>query len=386
MIRTLGLCLCLLWGAMVGVARADECRATREVSFDAFMAGGVSTHVPLTLRVPEGLAHARLLQAPETYAYWMTPEAATRAARSGDLDGVEYLYGKLSLDVGYDRERAAFVDGEGRAVGRMIHARGLGRVQQVATQGHAILFVEIAPGAGERPVYAAYVALNVGTNAAYLAYRPAADDPDAGACVWRAIKAALVADGRPTTIDAASDSLQSAVMAHDDWTADLPRCPAELIGDRAAVESGPSRCGEDGDGDAACLARCASGSAGDCYWLAQSLQAGGAEQASETLFARACRLGVPSACTNRAAGRFMREHEAPEALQCVYRSFEKSCRQEDPWGCTMQGMQLSEGKGVARDPALARRALEGGCRLGQDDPACAAAREILERLDADAER
>ncbi|MCG8588526.1 MAG: SEL1-like repeat protein, partial [Proteobacteria bacterium] len=53
------------------------------------------------------------------------------------------------------------------------------------------------------------------------------------------------------------------------------------------------------------------------------------------------------------------------------------------WGCTMLGLSLMQGKGVARDPERARSALERACKSPLDrGPACLSARKLLERLAA----
>jgi hypothetical protein len=63
-------------------------------------------------------------------------------------------------------------------------------------------------------------------------------------------------------------------------------------------------------------------------------------------------------------------------------TYEASCDPgDDPWGCTMLGHSLVRGDPRHRDLQRARTVLPKACRLGQDDPACQAASQILESLD-----
>lgn len=101
----------------------------------------------------------------------------------------------------------------------------------------------------------------------------------------------------------------------------------------------------------------------------------------EALYLRACRLGVTSGCTNRAAGILVQEADRPDGETCAARTFELTCARRDPWGCTMLGNALMKGQGIAQDLARARQILAGSCRLGEADDACRAARELMGALD-----
>jgi hypothetical protein len=126
----------------------------------------------------------------------------------------------------------------------------------------------------------------------------------------------------------------------------------------------------------ACLDRCRQGDGDGCYGLALRLQQLEEHTYAEALFLRACKLGVASGCTNRAAHILHFEAEAPGRLACSARTFERTCAYEDPWGCTMYGLVLKDGLGVPKDPKKALEVLPGGCRLGEADPACQNAREL----------
>jgi hypothetical protein len=131
-----------------------------------------------------------------------------------------------------------------------------------------------------------------------------------------------------------------------------------------------------------CLGPCEQGDANACYAAALKIQEmGGPEARSEALFLRSCSLGIPSGCTNRAAGIMKLEEHRPGALECATRTFEAMCQRADPWACTMFAFNLATGAGVARDLTRALEALPGGCRLGPDDSACKHALQLKKQID-----
>jgi hypothetical protein len=135
-----------------------------------------------------------------------------------------------------------------------------------------------------------------------------------------------------------------------------------------------------------CAEQCFGADATACYGLALALQQAEHPQAAETLFARACTLGVTSGCTNRAAGMLAREPERAAANACAARTFAQACEREDAWGCTMHAGDLLERPDARQHADRIRKALDGGCRYGVEDPACQAAgqlRKALERLETE---
>jgi len=187
--------------------------------------------------------------------------------------------------------------------------------------------------------------------------------------------AILAAEASP-----AMKRIDAQVAAQPDWLADARACPVSLLPERQSyieVSSGDCKTGL-----AQCLAECKFGDARSCYWLAYGVQQGGGqEQTSEALFQRACRLGVVSGCTNRAAGMLTATPGAPAIQHCAARTFEKGCALDDPWACTMYALHLSRGMGVKADPALALRVLEKSCKYGADDPACRNAAALRKQIE-----
>jgi hypothetical protein len=367
----------LICSIFAGETQAGDCVETKIVPFDEFMGNGLSVSVPLDVLVPKHYRHAEIEGADFTYAYWMTDDGAKRAKRSGDLPASGFIYGKVSSDVGYDRERDVFTDSTGLTVREGLKEYGLLVAEQARVRDHTILFIEVEPKPGARKVYAAYVALNLDTNAVYLAYRPPAADPAAGECFWRAFKATMLASEASNR--SATERIATGVLSREQWIADLKQCPRDAMRTEGVVGVGENRCAR--NDWSACLLRCREGSASDCYWLAQAVQPHLDEQVSEVLFARSCRLGVASGCTNRAAGMLKNAAEDEAARRCAHRTFEMTCAQGDPWGCTMQAFDLVYGIGVETDVDKARSLLDKSCVNGIEDEACASAVRLQEKLD-----
>jgi TPR repeat protein len=126
------------------------------------------------------------------------------------------------------------------------------------------------------------------------------------------------------------------------------------------------------------MTECERGRATSCYSAAIEMQGVDPKQlpAVQALFLRACSLGNSSACTNAAAGRKTLD-------ACSVRTFDQTCAQTgDPWGCAMLGMALARGEGIARDLERARTVLRKACAQATDDPACAAATQLLGQIEA----
>jgi hypothetical protein len=165
------------------------------------------------------------------------------------------------------------------------------------------------------------------------------------------------------------------------WSRLLAVCPADAFpGTNQAVKYLADGCNPELGG---CLDRCQERDANACYAAAlraQELKA--PEKYSETLFMRACELGIASGCTNRAAGMAGVEGEAAATWKCPNRTFEAMCKRDDPWACTMWGGSLWYGRGVKQDVRAARKILPKACSYAEDDPACVGARELLKEIAA----
>ena len=166
-----------------------------------------------------------------------------------------------------------------------------------------------------------------------------------------------------------------------DWLFSGDACPADIIPqDEKDIEYLNEGCADE---PKACLENCESGDGNACYALGLQLQdqQGVYQEASEMLFLRACKFGIISGCTNRAAGKFNIEKNNAESIKCAANTFEKTCSHDDPWGCTMFGIVLAQGLGRKKDLDAALKVMSKSCRYGDEDPACQEAKKIKELIE-----
>jgi len=190
--------------------------------------------------------------------------------------------------------------------------------------------------------------------------------------------APLVAQGATSAEEGPTAEARAALeelRARPDWLFPAQACPADVMPDSYRdVEYLSEGCEPDLQ---RCLDDCKSDDANACYALALAVQKREEDDAAaEALFLRSCRLGIPSGCTNRAAGMTYPELETPDSLSCAVRTFEKTCELDDPWGCTMYAYHLTVGEGVSRDLDRAARALQKSCLYGEIDEACRFAKVV----------
>ena len=183
---------------------------------------------------------------------------------------------------------------------------------------------------------------------------------------------------------AVQEKVVKGVADRKDWIAEAEKCPATVVPQSPPIRYVSNSCKKD---NLECLSKCESGDGFSCFWLGHEIQVAkvDAEATAQALYQRACKLGVASGCTNRAAGMILQSPGDAAVQRCVAVTFEKSCALQDPWGCTMYGQHLARGVGVKQDLALALKALEGSCRKGKADSACSRA-EVIRKEIQDAQR
>lgn len=176
---------------------------------------------------------------------------------------------------------------------------------------------------------------------------------------------------------AVQEKVVKGVTEKKDWIAEAEKCPATVAPASPPARSAANHCKKD---NLECLSKCEAGEGYACYWLAHEIQTAkiDAEAVAQALYQRACKLGVPSGCTNRAAGLILQSPADTAVQQCVATTFEKTCALRDSWGCVMYGQHLARGVGVKQDPASALRVLDGACGKGKAGAACSRA-EILRK-------
>jgi hypothetical protein len=193
------------------------------------------------------------------------------------------------------------------------------------------------------------------------------------------VVAFVVLDGEPDPQNdaAARREAHQRLAAHPKSLPDPTECPAKLMPARFVLRNTWDDTAARGGRLLYAVRACESGDGEHCYAAAQELIAEDQKSpAAQSLFLAACRLGLASGCTNAAASHAQDD--------CSFATYEASCdRGQDSWGCAMLGIALVRGDPRHRDLQRARAVLPEACRLGQDDPACQAASQLLESLDSE---
>lgn len=173
-----------------------------------------------------------------------------------------------------------------------------------------------------------------------------------------------------------------AVVGNTEWAADAQLCPTKIMARTEAKDHLAANHCKLGN-LRSCLARCSAGTPSACYWLAYALQQQNASSESyEPLYQRACKLGIMSGCTNRAADMMQTARENETAKSCAAATFEAVCAFDDPWACTMSAFHLSRGIGTKQDSKRALKALKKSCKYGPDDEACIYAHRLRSDIEA----
>jgi hypothetical protein len=172
------------------------------------------------------------------------------------------------------------------------------------------------------------------------------------------------------------------IKAQPDWLEPSRICPIEVIPDTEkevnyldeGCENSPKLCFE----------RCRKDDGNACYALALSIQKKLNTETPETvpLFLRSCKLGIISGCTNAAAGRLSLNAGDKSDAKCEADAFEKTCRMNDAWGCTMYGKLLAQGFGREQNLEEAVVYLQKACSIhGIEDDACKNAMMVKEQIE-----
>lgn len=164
------------------------------------------------------------------------------------------------------------------------------------------------------------------------------------------------------------------------WLFPIDVCPVDVM---PQTETFPNYPEENCDQNPLeCYERCKNENGNACYGLAITLQKKlGIELIeAEALHLRACKLGVVSGCTNRAAAKLNLEADNSESVKCSVDTFEKTCEKDDPWGCYMYGYVLAYGKGIEENLDKSLSVLSKACKYGIRDEACKSAQELEKQI------
>lgn len=190
----------LFWLPIVALL-APLCSLAREplelktVSLTEFMQDNLPTPIALPVPVPNDYEPASTPDAPLGYSYWMRPKDAQKASRTGKLPSKNgYMYGKISLEVGYDKDSDMFIGAEDP--GFLSQAKSTFTsltMERCRFESYPVLLFTAEMPGSRNLVYAAYVATGIDTNTVYLAVRPPKNSRAIGDQIFRALKASLSA-------------------------------------------------------------------------------------------------------------------------------------------------------------------------------------------------
>lgn len=155
------------------------------------------------------------------------------------------------------------------------------------------------------------------------------------------------------------------------WLDPIESCPSDLI-DRSSKEISPDyeSCEQ---GLSECVEQCRRGDEEKCFSAAATHELLENDARAHALYARACKLGVDSGCTNFAAR--LRYREQGDEL-CISNTFLKMCNRNEAWGCAMSSVVVWQGEGLEIDAAQATAYVNKTCEIDPDSDACDLAKEI----------
>lgn len=172
------------------------------------------------------------------------------------------------------------------------------------------------------------------------------------------------------------------IKANPNWLREKPICHSLLV---PKVEKEVTFMAEGCENKPnKCFKSCKSGDGNSCYALALLIQIKTdiSNEATNPLFSRACKLGIVSGCTNRAAFDIENAYTNKKKAKCVADTFEKTCQMNDSWGCTMYGMMLIEGVGREKNLDEAIINLNKAClKFGLKSESCQAALRLKNEIE-----
>ena len=187
-----------------------------------------------------------------------------------------------------------------------------------------------------------------------------------------------------TACDADIANVPQAVLGHEKLAELADVCPADLVSViRAEYNSQSQTCEAS---QSSCFKKCRRDDSNACLDLANIYVLDDNNRAvSQLLFKHSCQLGLPSGCTNAAAGLRIRDNLSAKQKTCVARSFREACKAGDSWGCAMRGMQLAEGEFTERNDDEALKALTKACSLAtsETDEPCQFANKYVSMIGAE---
>ena len=181
------------------------------VSLTEFMQDGVAAPTELPIPVPKDYEPASIPDAPVGYSYWMRAKDVQKANRTGDLPSKNgYMYGKISLDVGYDKDSDIFVGAEDpQSISQAKSAFATFAIERCRFENYPVLLLTAEAPGSKNLLYAVYVASGIDTNTVFLGIRPPNNSRAIGDQIFSALKDSLSACSTVSAAPGASDSGRS---------------------------------------------------------------------------------------------------------------------------------------------------------------------------------
>jgi hypothetical protein len=190
LVRSVAFCAGLIASSL---SQARDPVELKSIPLDSFMQNSLAVSIPLSIPVPVAYEAATLRGSPVGYSYWMNPQDAKSVEKTGDLPAKNgYMYGKVSLDVGYDKSKDIFIGAEDpQSIEKAKTVFSDVKIERLKVADHAVLLVTMSQKQTGKFAYAMYVATGIDTNTVYVAFRPAGNSGEIGEFVWSALRQKL---------------------------------------------------------------------------------------------------------------------------------------------------------------------------------------------------
>jgi hypothetical protein len=170
----------------------------RIIEFDEAMKNQVNRSLPLRLAFPE--EYAMLASPAIRGVIWAMPADLAEIRKTNVAPpNAGIFYGRLTLNVSYDKDRKAFCGPScnDADLATQFEKAGISnvRTEKHETNGIPILLIEAdasaVGGSTHNKLYMAYIATLIDTNVILISYRPPSNSNDGGVNVWKSFKKAV---------------------------------------------------------------------------------------------------------------------------------------------------------------------------------------------------
>ena len=174
---------CLLSGPVL----AKDAVALKSVKLNDFMVGDLVKVFPISLLVPESYEPVEFDEDPGKY-YWMRPKDVKKVIKSQKLPTRKgYMYGTISLNVGYDMNEDLFIGLEEPEVQYQYRNHfEIYTLERTAINGYPVALMSLREKGSDHNTYLMYIGLKIETNAVLIAYVPPKYSGEKGDFVWGA--------------------------------------------------------------------------------------------------------------------------------------------------------------------------------------------------------